>query len=125
MLLSRNVSCCCRFFLIVKLDCKGDFSFGACDGSSYSEGIDAQPWVSCIEVCVSCRKLTAVSLISEMSLMVSWNKLRTIKKEHSSWGECGNIINISSIYLHYTCISGCCLMIDRKPFSSFPIKMMA
>ena len=72
---------------------------------------------------VTSRKLTAVSLISEVNLMVSWNELRAVKKKRSYWEECGHIINVSSIYLHH--ISGCCLTVDRKSFSSFPIKMMA
>ena len=72
---------------------------------------------------VTSRKLTAVSLISEVNLMVLCNELRAVNKKHSSWEECGHIINISSIYLHH--ISDCCLTVDRKSFSSFPIKMMA
>ena len=55
MPLSRNIPFCCRFFLIVKLDYKGDFSSGVWDRKSYSEGIDAHRWVSCTEGCGSCR----------------------------------------------------------------------
>ena len=43
------------------------------------------------------RKLTDVSLMSEVNLMVLWTWFRRLMKESNSSLECGHITNISSM----------------------------
>ena len=69
------------------------------------------------------RKLTDVSLISAVNLIVLSKELKAYMKESKSSRECCHIMNMSSIYLHQT--SGISFLVDRKSLSSLSINKMA
>ena len=69
------------------------------------------------------RKLTDVSLISAVNLIVWWKEFKAYMKESNSSRECCHIMNMSSIYLHQT--SGISFLVDRKSLSSLSMNKMA
>ena len=72
---------------------------------------------------ITSKKLTVVSLMSAVNLIVSWKEFKAPKKEHSSSQECCHIINMSSMYLHHT--RGIRFLVAKKSLSSLSINKMA
>ena len=74
-------------------------------------------------ITLTSRKLTDVSLMSAVNLIVLWNEFKACKKEYNSSLECCHIMKMSSIYLHHT--SGINLLVDRKSLSSLSMNRIA
>ena len=72
---------------------------------------------------VTSRKLTCVSLMSTVNLMVWWTSFKALMKEYNSSLGCGHIKDISSMYLHQT--NGVAVCLFKNLSSNWPMKMMA
>ena len=78
------------------------------------------PWL-CL-CTVTFKKLTSVPLPSEVNFMVSVKEFKASKQELNSCSVSGQIMNMSSIYLHP--FRGCNLDMAKNFISKFPIPII-